>query len=63
MSKNDLYLLLHTVFGCAYRDNQFDPQVLFTGFYPPELSVVLQFDSTKVNSINNDTFYALLHLI
>lgn len=65
MSKNGFtYLFCCTLFffGCAYRDNQFDPQSPLYRVYPPELSVVLQFDSTKVNSINNDTFYAFTPL-
>lgn len=49
-------------FSCAYRDNQFDPQSPLYRVYPPELSVVLQFDSTKIRSFNNDTFYAFTPL-
>jgi len=65
MSKNCfIYLFCYTLFffSCAYRDNQFDPQSPLYRVYPPELSVVLQFDTTKIRSFNNDTFYAFTPL-
>ncbi len=61
MSKNGfIYFFYSTLFffSCAYRDNQFDPQSPLYRVVPPVLSVVLQFDSTKIHSISNDTFYA-----
>jgi hypothetical protein len=61
MNKNlfvSAFCLILFFLSCAYRDNQFDPQSPLYRVFPPELSVTLQFDSTKVSSISNDTFYA-----
>ncbi len=65
MSRNGFtYVFFCTLFflSCAYRDNQFDPQSPLYRIYPPELSVVLQFDSSEIQSIKNDTFYAFTPL-
>lgn len=65
MSKKGLtYIFCCTLFflTCAYRDNQFDPQSPLYRIYPPELSVVFKFDSTNIQSINNDTFHAFTPL-
>lgn len=65
MNKNGFkYVFCCTLFffSCAYRDNQFDPQSPLHRVFPPELSVVLQLDSTKIRSINNDTIYAFTPL-
>ncbi len=54
--------IIFLLFRCAYRDNHFDPQSPLYRATPPELSVVLLFDSSKISFSSNDTFYAFTPL-
>lgn len=59
--KTRLYFIIFSsalFLTCAFRDNIFDPKSPFYKPDPPLLSIVFNFDSTKITDNKNDTLYA-----